>query len=62
METIKAKEAYTDVLQTLRNNRYQHSLLYPTKLPITIDGENKTLHNKTKFKQYLSKSLAYKRC
>ena len=28
------------------------------KLCITVDGENKTFHEKTKFKQYLSQNTA----
>jgi hypothetical protein len=36
-------------------------LLYPAKLSITIDGETKILHNKTKFKQYISMNPALQR-
>ena len=35
-----------------------HRLLYPAKLSITIDGENKIFHDKVKFKQYLSTNPA----
>jgi hypothetical protein len=45
---------WTDVLQTLREQRYQPRLLYSAKLSITIDGERKACHNKTTFMQYLS--------
>jgi hypothetical protein len=53
-ETIKARRPWTDVLQTLKDHRCQSRLLYPTKLSITIDGEIKLFHGKTKFKQYIS--------
>jgi hypothetical protein len=33
-------------------------ILYPAKLPITIDGENKIFHDKTKLKEYPSITLA----
>jgi hypothetical protein len=36
METLKARRDWTDVLQTLRGQRYQLRLLYPAKLSITI--------------------------
>ena len=53
-ETMKARRAWTDVIQTLREHKCQPRLLYPAKLSITIDGENKIFHDKTKFTQYLS--------
>jgi hypothetical protein len=36
-------------------------LLYPAKLSITIDGETKIFHEKTKFIQYLSTNTALQR-
>jgi hypothetical protein len=53
-ETMKARRSCTDVIQTLRKHKCQLRLLYPAKLSITIDGENKVLHNKTKFTYCLS--------
>jgi hypothetical protein len=35
--------------------------LYPAKLSITIDGETKIFHDKTKFTKYLSTNLALQR-
>jgi hypothetical protein len=58
METLKPRWAWADVLQTLRDHRCQPRLLYPAKLTVTIDGENKIFHDKTKFKQYLSTNPA----
>ena len=51
---MKARRAWTDVIQKLREHKCQPRLLYPAKLSITIDGENRVFHDKTKFTQYLS--------
>ena len=53
-ETMKARRAWTDVVQTLREHKFQPRLLYPAKLSITINGETKLFHDKTKFTHYLS--------
>jgi hypothetical protein len=53
-ETMKARRSWTDVIQTLREYKCQRRLLYPAKRSITIDGETKLIHNKTKFTHYLS--------
>jgi hypothetical protein len=55
-ETMKARRSWTDVIQTLREHKCQPRILYPAKLSITIDGETKVFHYKTKFIQYLSKN------
>jgi hypothetical protein len=46
------------VLQTLRDHRYNTTLLYLAKLSITIDEENEIFHNKLKCKYYLSTNQA----
>ena len=51
---MKARRSWADVIQTLRDHKCQPRLPYPAKLSITIDGENKVFHDKTKFTQYLS--------
>jgi hypothetical protein len=51
VEALNATSAWTDVLQILRDHRCQPRLLYPAKLSITIDEENR--HFITKIKQYL---------
>ena len=38
-ETMKARRAWTDIMQTLREHKGQPKLLYPAKLSITIDRE-----------------------
>jgi hypothetical protein len=58
---MKARKSWTDVIQTLREHKCQPRLLYPAKFSITIDGETKVFHDKTKFTQYLSKNPAFKR-
>ena len=40
-ETMKARRAWTDVIQALREHKCQPRLLYPAKLSITLDGETK---------------------
>jgi hypothetical protein len=58
---MKARRPWTDVIQTLREYKCQPRLLCPAKLSITIDGETKVFHDKTKFTQYLSTNPALKR-
>jgi hypothetical protein len=58
---MKARRSWTDVIQTLREHKLQLRLLYPAKLSITIDGETKVFHDKTKFTQYLSMNPALQR-
>jgi hypothetical protein len=43
---------------TLREHKCQPRLLYPAKLSITIDGETKVFHDKTKFTEYHSTNPA----
>ena len=61
LETMKARRSWTDVIQTLREHKCQIRLLYPAKLSITIDGESKVFHDKTKYTQYLSTNPALQR-
>jgi hypothetical protein len=60
-ETRKARRSWTDFIQTLREHKCQPRLLYPAKLSITVDGETKVFHNKTKFTHYLSMNTALPR-
>ena len=60
-ETMKARRSLTDVIQTLREHKCQHRLLYPAKFSIAIEGETKVFHDKTKFTQYLSMNPALQR-
>ena len=60
-ETMKARRSQTGIIKTLREHKCQPRLLYPAKLSITINGETKVFHDKTKFKQYLSTNPALQR-
>ena len=60
-ETIKAGRSWADRMQILREHKCHPRLLYPVKLSITIDGETKIFHDKTKFTQYLSTNPARQR-
>jgi hypothetical protein len=58
---MKARRSWTNVIQTLREHKCQPRLLYPVKLSITIDGEAKVFHDRTKFTHYLSMNPALQR-
>jgi hypothetical protein len=58
---MKARRAWTDVVQTLRERKCQPSILYPAKLSINLDGETKVFHDRSKFTHYLSKNPALQR-
>jgi hypothetical protein len=60
-ETMKTSRSWEDVVQMLREHKYQSKLLYPAKLSITIDGETKIFHDRTIFTQYLSTHSALQR-
>jgi hypothetical protein len=58
---MKARRSWVDVIQTQKKHKCQPRLLYPGKLSITIDGEIKVFHDKTKFTQYLSTNPSLER-
>ena len=58
---MKARRAWADVIQTLREHKCQHRLLNPTNHSITIDGKTKVFHDKNKFTQYFSTNPALQR-
>jgi hypothetical protein len=60
-DTIKARRAWSEVMQILREHKYQPRLLFLTKLAINIDRETIIFRDKTKFKQYLHNNLPLKR-
>jgi hypothetical protein len=55
---MKARRAWRDVIQTLREHKCQLRLLHPEKLSITIGGETKIFHDKTKITHYLTMNPA----
>jgi hypothetical protein len=48
-------------MQTLGEHKCQPRLPYPAKLSISVDGETKVFHDKTKFTQYLIMNPALQR-
>jgi hypothetical protein len=60
-ETMKARRSWADVIKILREHKCQPRLLYPAKLSINIDKENKIFHDKAKFTQNLSLNPAIQR-
>jgi hypothetical protein len=58
---MKGRRSWTDIIQTIREHKCEPRLLYPAKLSITIDGETKVFHDKTKITQYLSRNPALHR-
>ena len=57
LETMKARRSWSSIMQTLRDSRCQPRLLCPAKLSITIEGQNKIFHDKTRFNHYLATKL-----
>jgi hypothetical protein len=57
METLKARRAWSEVFQTLKENNFNHGILYPAKLSFKIDGAIKTFHDKQKLKSYMTTKL-----
>jgi hypothetical protein len=54
METLKARRAWSEVLQALNENNFNPRILYSTKLPFKIDGAIKIFHDKQILKQYMT--------
>jgi hypothetical protein len=46
---MKARRFWSNVIQTLKEQKNQPRLLYPVKPSIAIDGETKVFHDKTLF-------------
>jgi predicted phage tail protein len=60
-ETMKARRAWSDIIQTLREHKCKTRLLYPAKVSINLEGETKVFHDKTKFTHYLSTNAVLQR-
>jgi hypothetical protein len=58
---MKSRRSWIDVIQTVREHKCQHRLLYSAKLSITVYGETKVFHDQTKFTYYLSTNAALQR-
>jgi hypothetical protein len=59
--TLKVRRYWADIIQTLREHKYQPRLLYPAKLSINISGQTKIFYDKINFTQYLSTNPALQR-
>jgi hypothetical protein len=53
-ETLKARRAWSDILQAMNKNNFNPWILYPEKLSFKIDGAIKVIHDKHKLKQYVT--------
>ena len=54
METMKARRFWSSIMKTLRGQGCQLRLLYPAKLSLTIEVQNKKFHDRARFNQYLA--------
>jgi hypothetical protein len=54
MENLKARRAWSEVLQALNENNFNPKILYPEKLSFKIDGTIKVFHDKQKLKKYMT--------
>jgi hypothetical protein len=50
-ETLKARRAWSEVLQALNENNFNPRVHYPAKLSFKIVGAIKVFHDKQKLKQ-----------
>jgi hypothetical protein len=60
-ETMKARRSWTEIYADPKRTQMPAQLLYPAKLSLTINGETRVFHDKTKFKQYHSTKPAVQR-
>ena len=60
VETMKTRRSGADLIQTLREQKCQARLLYPAKLSITIDGENKLFYEKKNLHNTFPQIQTYK--
>jgi hypothetical protein len=53
-ESLKARRAWSEVLQALNEDNFNPRILYSAKLSFKIDGTIKVFHDKQKLKQYMT--------
>ena len=58
LKIMKARRLWSSIIQTIRDHGCKPKLLYPAKLSITIEGQNKIFQDKTRFHQYLATNPA----
>jgi hypothetical protein len=61
VHTLKARKAWSNTLQTLRQNNCYTRILYLEKLSFSFDGEIKTFQDKDELKCSCPSSLHYRR-
>jgi hypothetical protein len=54
VQTLKARKAWNDVLQAIKENNFQHRLLYPSMLAFITEEEINTFHDKQKIKEFMT--------
>ena len=57
-QVMKVRRDWYNILQTLKENNFQPSLLYPAKISFKIDEEIKTFQDKQKLKEFMTTKLA----
>jgi hypothetical protein len=53
-EALKARRAWSEIFQALKENSFSPRILYPAKISFKIDGRIEVFHNKQKLKQYMT--------
>jgi hypothetical protein len=53
-ETLKARKAWSEWFQELKENNFNPRILYPAKLPYKMKGGIKIFHDKQQLKQYMT--------
>ena len=60
-QTIKARRAWSDIFQALKENSLQPRLMYPAKLSFKIDGEIRYFHDKEHLRNFVNTKPALQR-
>jgi hypothetical protein len=58
---MKSRRGWRDARQTLREHKWPTQDTIPSQTFITLDGETKVFHDRTKFTHYLSTNPALQR-
>jgi hypothetical protein len=53
-ETLKARRAWSEVIQAMNENNFYPRIVYPAKLSFKLDGAIKVFHDKQKLQQYMT--------
>jgi hypothetical protein len=53
-ETLKARRTWNNIFQSLTENNCQPRLLYPANVSSTIEGKQKTFHDKQKLMEFMT--------